>query len=95
MAAKAKAKKSVKKSTASKEAVANGSTAKPGVIATIVETISRSQGASMNELVAILSKKFPDRKPDSMRKTCGIQANANAKKKDRDEKRGLVYYGTK
>jgi hypothetical protein len=40
----------------------------------------------------VLVKKFPDRDPDGMRKTVGIQANKNASSKERDEKRGLIYY---
>ena len=83
------------KSKKAKKSSANGGTAKPGVIATIVETIGRPTGASINELVAVLSKQFPDREPDGMRATCRIQANANARRKDRTEKRGLVYYGGK
>ena len=92
MATKAK-KTFVKKPAKAKSS--NGGTAKPGVIATIIDTIGRPSGASINELVAILSKRFPDREPDSMRATCRIQANANAERKDRTEKRGLVYYGNK
>lgn len=64
-----------------------------GVIATIIETMKRDRGASVDEMVAVLSKKFPDRAADSMIKTARIQAAKNAKKKDKDDKRGLVYYG--
>jgi hypothetical protein len=64
-----------------------------GVIATIVEVISKGRGGTINEIVEALSKKFPERNPDSMRKTALIQANRNATSKDKtDEKRGLVYY---
>jgi hypothetical protein len=62
------------------------------VIATIVDTISREKGASIDELVGVLTKKFPDRDEAGMRATCRIQANRNATSKDKDEKRGLVYY---
>ena len=86
-------KSKAKKSAAKKPAAKTNGNAKPGVIATIIETISRPTGASMDELITILTKRFPDRKPASMAKTCSIQANANAKSKDRDEKRGLVYFG--
>ena len=65
------------------------------VIQTIVETIGRDRGASMDELVEILSKKFPDGDPTGMRRTCGIQVGKHLKKKERDDKRGLVYYGNK
>jgi len=95
MATKSKAKKSVaKKST-------NGAARRPvailkkvGVIATIVKTISRDRGASKNEILDILTKCFPDRVPEQMRATIGIQANRYAKKKGEDEKRsGVIYYG--
>jgi hypothetical protein len=65
----------------------------PGVIATIVETIQRPKGASVDEILEVLVKKFPDRKPASMTATIRIQANRNCKSKDKDEKRGLVYFG--
>lgn len=62
----------------------------PGVIATIVETISRAKGASVDEVLEVLTKVFPDRDPDGMTRTIRIQANKNATSKDRDEKRGGV-----
>jgi hypothetical protein len=75
--------------TAAKNKVAGNG---PGVIATIVETISRAKGASIEELVAVLSKKFPNRGEDGMRATTRIQANRNCTSKEKDEKRGLVYF---
>lgn len=94
---KATAKKAAKKKSSAnaRKAAGNGS-GKPrgvGVIATIVDTIKRDRGASQDEIVAVLTKKFPDRGEDQMRATVKIQANKNAKKKEKDEKRGLVYYG--
>jgi hypothetical protein len=90
-AKKAKAKKTTAKKTAPKT---NGSADKgPGVIVTIIETISCDKGANADEIMAVLVKKFPDRDEAGMRKTVGIQANKNATSKNRDdEKRGLVYY---
>ncbi len=64
----------------------------PGVIATIVETMGRASGVTVEEMAGILAKKFPDRKVKSMTSTCKIQLSKNAKSKDKDEKRGLVYY---
>lgn len=64
-----------------------------GVIATIIDTIKRDRGASADEIVAVLTKKFPDRKAKSMMNTVKIQAAKNAKKKTKDDKRGLVYHG--
>lgn len=93
---KAAAKKTAKKkavSNARTKTASNGATRGPGVIATIVETIKRDRGASQDEIVAVLVKKFPDRTEDAMRGTVKIQANKNAKKKEKDDKRGLVYYG--
>ena len=64
----------------------------PGVIGTIIETISRDRGATADEMLAVLVKAFPDRKADGMRKTVLIQASKNCTSKERDEKRGLIYY---
>ena len=83
-----------KKVKAKKAKVTNGNGAKKiGVIDTIVEIIKRDRGASREEIVAALTKKFPDRNAESMATTVKIQANAHAKKKSKDDKRGLVYYG--
>lgn len=65
---------------------------KAGVIATIVEQISKDKGASIKELVGVLIKKFPDRDEAGMKATCRIQANRHATSKEQDEKRGLVYF---
>jgi hypothetical protein len=64
----------------------------PGVISTIVEMISREQGASKDEILKILVKKFPDRDPDGMSKTIIFQANRNKSSKETDDVRGIVYY---
>lgn len=101
--AKKAAKKAAKKPVAKKAAKSGAKKSAPkaagpkgeGVIATIIKTISRASGASASELVEILTAKFPDREPDSMRKTVMIQANKNAKRKEDSEKRGRVYYGSK
>ncbi len=65
---------------------------KVGIIDTIKEVISRAAGATADEIVAILVKKFPDHKASGMRTTVKIQASRNATSKENDEKRGLVYY---
>jgi len=88
--AKKAAKKAAKKSS-DKPSVPRGE----GVIATIIKTIGRANGASADEILEVLVKAFPDRQPESMRKTIMIQANKNAKSKERSEKRGVVYYGHK
>lgn len=94
--AKKVVKKAAKKSGAKKAVKAKSDKPRgPGVIATIIETIGRANGASANEILEVLVKKFPDREPDSMRKTVMIQANKNAKSKERSEKRGVIYYGHK
>lgn len=64
----------------------------PGVIAAIIEAMSRASGVSLEETVAILTKKFPERKTKSMTSTAKIQLSKNAKSKEKNEKRGLVYY---
>ena len=50
----------------------------PGVIATIIETMSRDRGATADELLAVLVKAFPDREANGMRNTVLIQASKNA-----------------
>jgi hypothetical protein len=64
----------------------------PGVIETIIATISRERGATVDEVLEILKGKFPDRDPDGMRRTIGIQAPKNCTSKDDDQKRGRVFY---
>ena len=81
-----------KKEKTAKKISGNGGEHKPGVIHTIVEAISRKNGASLSELVEILTKKFPERRPESMTSTAKIQANRNATGKEKSETRGLVYY---
>ena len=83
MAKKAKAKKTT--TTAPKKV-----TKAPGVISTIIETISREKGASADEIVAVLVKASPDREEAGMRKTVIIQSNKNCTSKEVDEKRGKV-----
>lgn len=63
-----------------------------GVIETIVATISRAKGASIDEIVNVLVEKFPDRDPDGMKATARIQSNLNCASKERDQKRGGVVY---
>jgi hypothetical protein len=76
-----------------KTAAKTNGAAKPGVIATIIATISRDRGASKSEILKILSEKFPDRELDSMARTIGIQAPKNCTSKEDDEKRsGVVYF---
>lgn len=69
----------------------------PGVIDTILECMGRDKGAAVEEMVEVLAKRFPDRSADGMRKTVRVQTSRLAAKghkitKERDEKRGLVYY---
>jgi hypothetical protein len=49
-------------------------------------------GATADEILTVLVKKFPDRDPDGMRKTVLIQASKNCTSKERVEKRGLIYF---
>jgi hypothetical protein len=80
------------KKTSSKTKSSTGAAKVPGVIATIIETISRERGVTAEEMLAVLVKAFPDREPAGMRKTALIQAAANCTSKETDEKRGLIYY---
>ena len=55
-----------------------------GVIESVIEIISRPQGATIPEIVAILSKRFPDRDETGMAATARAQTNKHATKKERD-----------
>lgn len=100
--AKAKGEKRIEKAKAKSKPAAAGKKAPPrkagegkgpGVIATILEVINRDQGGTLEEILAVLTKRFPDREPKGMTATIRIQANRHCKAKDKDEKRGLIYYG--
>ena len=65
---------------------------KPGVIDTIIEVISTEKGGSIHEIVAILTKRFPDRDETGMENTARLQANKNCTSKERIDGRGLVYH---
>lgn len=87
----------VSKKASTRKAKSNGNGAAaprgPGVISTIVEAMGRKSGVTVEEVVAILAKKFPDRKQKSMTSTAKIQLAKNAKTKEKTEGRGLIYYG--
>jgi hypothetical protein len=87
----AKAKKTVKKSAAKKVAKTN-SAAKPGVIATVVDCISKERGSTVDEALAVLTKTFADRDPAGMRKTAMIQSNKQKTSKEVIDGRGTVFY---
>jgi hypothetical protein len=58
-----------------------------------VSTDTREEGATANEIVAELTRNFPERNPVSMRNTVQIQAPRNATMRQRDPSRGgMVYY---
>jgi hypothetical protein len=64
----------------------------PGVSTTIVDCISNENGATIEEMVAVLVRTFPERGADSMRNTVKIQANKHCTSKEVDPNRGRVYY---
>ena len=89
--------KKTKKTAAKKAAVkktANGSTSvnKPGVISTIVDCISKERGSTVDETLAVLTRKFADRDPAGMRKTAMIQSNKQKTSKEVVDDRGTVFY---
>jgi len=88
-----KAKKTAKKSVAKKSVAkaANGA-AKPGVIATVIDCISKTKGSTVDETLAVLVKAFPDREADGMRKTAMIQSNRQKTSKEVIDGRGTVFY---
>jgi hypothetical protein len=90
-AKKASAKKaSTKKATATKRPV--GLPKKVGVIAAILESISKDKGSTVDETWTVLKNRFPDRDPDGMRKTAMIQSNKQKTSKEVIEGRGTVFY---
>jgi hypothetical protein len=103
-AKKSAAKKGGKKSAAKKGGAAAPKKAKErkvktglGIIGTIFSMISAPDGASKDEIMKTLVKKFPDKEESGMLTTLRIQVNRLGKrykfeaKKHTDEKRGLVY----
>lgn len=66
---------------------------KPGVISTIIEVISGPKGATTDEILAILAKKFQRRDAAGMKNTIRIQANKNATRKDKDQDGAVRYFG--
>jgi hypothetical protein len=89
-AKKAPAKKTSKPASKSTKKPTGGKG--PGVIATIVECISREKGSTVDETLAVLIKAFPDRDPDGMRKTAMIQSNKQKTSKEVVDGRGTVFY---
>jgi hypothetical protein len=93
--AKAKAKKSGSKKGESRQVYPRPAKGE-GVIGTILQCLQKPNGASVQEIFAVLKKKFKS-KGDSMLTTIRIQVCSLPKrygftmKKTRDEKRGLVY----
>lgn len=61
-----------------------------GIIAAIITACKAPGGATIAEIMAALTKQFPERKASKV--TAQIQANKNATTKERVEGRGLVYY---
>jgi hypothetical protein len=64
----------------------------PGIITTITEMIVRKIGASVDEMLAALSKQFPDKNPKGMRSTIITQMGRQGASKRDDDKRGKVYF---
>jgi hypothetical protein len=79
-----------KKSASAKRPV--GLPKKVGVIAAIVECISKEKGSTIDETLAVLVKQFPDRAADGMRKTAMIQSNKQKTSKEAVDGRGTVFY---
>jgi hypothetical protein len=71
---------------------ANGAAKPPGVIDTVIDCISKEKGSTVDETLAVLVKKFPDRDPDGMRKTAMIQSNKQRTSKEAVDDRGTVFY---
>lgn len=63
-----------------------------GVLATIGEMITAKGGASIDEIVAQLEKRFPERRSEGMRTTAKVQVKRQGAEKREDSKRGTVWY---
>jgi hypothetical protein len=87
----AKKTKTAVKKTAVKKVGSTGA-AKPGVISTIVDCISKEKGSTVDETLAVLTRKFVDRDPAGMRKTALIQSNKQKTSKEVVDDRGTVFY---
>lgn len=79
------------KKTAAKK-VGSTAAAKPGVIAAIVDCISKAEGSTVDETLEVLKKAFKDRDPAGMRKTAMIQSNKQKTSKKEIDGRGTVFY---
>ena len=55
---------------------------KIGVIATLIEMMQRPSGASVDAMVAALTKKFPDRKPAGLAATTRVQTSRQGARKE-------------
>lgn len=62
-----------------------------GVIGSIIELARRSEGATIEEFVKALKKRFPDRDEKSMTGTVRTQVGRQKMTKTEDAKRGVVY----
>jgi hypothetical protein len=91
---KATAKKAAAKPAAKSAGKKDGPIKKVGVIDTIVSTMKSKNGASIEEIVAVLKKKFPDRDEKGMTSTARIQANKKCSHKEKDDVRGLLYFAS-
>ncbi len=94
-AAKKSAKKSAKKAAKKSDGEKKGG--KVGICDQILRECQKEGGATVQEIVDSLAKKFPDRDADKMRSTVQHQVrdlptkHGFEMKKNREEGRGLVY----
>jgi hypothetical protein len=97
--AKAKGSKRAAKAVAAPKS-SNSKSGKPsiprghGVIATVTECLTKAgkNGVTVDEVLAVLKKSFPDRDPEAMIKTVRIQMSRQETTKVKNEKRGVVYF---
>lgn len=66
----------------------------PGIVATVIATISRPEGASIAEIMLVLKEHFPHKAVKGMTTTAKIQSKKNATTTKEDKKRGKVFYRT-
>ena len=87
-------KKTSKKSTGNTEATTSNKKSKPkkpGVIASILEFIDKSGPISKNQIHKRLVKRFPDRNPDSMKKTIACQITGKKRPLRMEKEKGVKF----
>ena len=85
------AKAKVAPKPAAKKAVKAPTEKKVGIISTIIDLMSADKGATIDSMVAALSKKFSDHQPEKLRATARVQTSRQHARKEKDAD-GVAHY---